>query len=55
MSSVTDSESRTTPAASEQEAPPGALGRLGVAAASRVRLTLVLWLAVIAGLGALAP
>jgi RND superfamily putative drug exporter len=34
---------------------PGALGRLGQAATRRFRLTLVLWLAVIAGLGALAP
>jgi RND superfamily putative drug exporter len=31
------------------------LGRLGVAAAGRFRVTLVLWLIVIAGLGALAP
>jgi RND superfamily putative drug exporter len=35
--------------------PPGVLGRLGTAAASRFRLTLVLWLVAIAGLGALAP
>ena len=34
---------------------PGLLGRLGRGAASRFRLTLVLWLVVIAGLGALAP
>ena len=33
----------------------GLLGRVGSAAARRFRLTLVLWLAVIAGLGALAP
>jgi hypothetical protein len=34
---------------------PGVLGRLGQAAAGRFRLTLALWLVVIAGLGALAP
>jgi putative drug exporter of the RND superfamily len=34
---------------------PGALGRLGVWATTRLRLVLVLWLAVIAGLGAFAP
>jgi putative drug exporter of the RND superfamily len=34
---------------------PGALGRLGQAAAGRFRMTLVLWLVAIAGLGALAP
>ena len=33
----------------------GLLGRLGAAAARRFRLTLVLWLAVLAGLGVLAP
>ncbi|WP_344663318.1 MMPL family transporter, partial [Catenulispora subtropica] len=33
----------------------GLLGRLGTAAARRFRLTLVLWLAVLAGLGVLAP
>lgn len=34
---------------------PGVLGRLGTAASDRFRRTLVLWLIVIAGLGALAP
>ena len=34
---------------------PGVLGRIGLFAADRFRLTLVLWLVVIAGLGALAP
>ena len=39
----------------DAEARPGLLGRLGMAAAGRFRLVLVLWLAAIAGLGALAP
>ena len=33
----------------------GPLGRLGVSAASRLRVTLVMWLVVVAALGALAP
>ena len=33
----------------------GLLGRLGAAAARRFRVALVLWLAVLAGLGVLAP
>ncbi|WP_034260978.1 MMPL family transporter [Actinospica robiniae] len=41
--------------AAEKPQRPGVLGRVGQAAASRFRLTLVLWLIVIAGLGALAP
>ncbi|MCX3062068.1 MMPL family transporter [Streptomyces beihaiensis] len=35
--------------------PPGRLGRLGVGATTHLRLVLVLWLAVVAGLGAFAP
>lgn len=33
----------------------GLLGRIGAAAARRFRVTLVVWLAVLAGLGVLAP
>ncbi|MDX3246400.1 MMPL family transporter [Streptomyces sp. ME18-1-4] len=35
--------------------PPGLLGRLGVWATTRLRVVLVLWLALVAGLGAFAP
>ncbi|MEU6350351.1 MMPL family transporter [Streptomyces sp. NPDC047072] len=41
-----------TPAA---PTPPGRLGRLGVWATTRLRLMLLLWLAVVVGLGAFAP
>ena len=39
----------------EQEPPPGLLGRLGLVAAGRFRLVVLLWLVLVAGLGALAP
>ncbi|MET9843863.1 MMPL family transporter [Streptomyces ossamyceticus] len=41
--------------ASAPHAPPGLLGRLGVWATTRLRVVLVLWLALVAGLGAFAP
>jgi putative drug exporter of the RND superfamily len=50
-----DIERPVVPGPHGTETAPGLLGRLGLAAARRFRLTLVLWLAVIAGLGALAP
>jgi RND superfamily putative drug exporter len=52
---VVASELRPVNDRQTQETAPGVLGRLGLAAAGRFRLTLVLWLIVIAGLGALAP
>ncbi|MFD8750207.1 MMPL family transporter [Kitasatospora sp. NPDC059577] len=39
----------------ERSGPPGLLGRLGLRAAGRLRLVAVLWLVVVAGLGAFAP
>jgi RND superfamily putative drug exporter len=39
----------------EQEPPPGVLGRIGLGAARRFRATVLLWLVLVAGLGALAP
>ena len=41
--------------APEQRVEPGVLGRIGVAATRRFRLVVLLWLIVVAGLGALAP
>lgn len=41
--------------ASAPHTPPGLLGRLGVWATTRLRVVLVLWLALVAGLGAFAP
>ncbi|MBR7830743.1 hypothetical protein KDK95_30855, partial [Actinospica sp. MGRD01-02] len=38
-----------------QEPPPGVLGRIGLVAARRFRTTVLLWLVLVAGLGALAP
>ncbi|PWI19345.1 multidrug RND transporter [Streptomyces sp. Act143] len=46
---------RETADASAEPAPPGPLGRLGVWATTHLRLVLVLWLVLVAGLGAFAP
>jgi putative drug exporter of the RND superfamily len=52
---VLDTGSRSAADERDRRAALGVLGRLGLAAAGRFRLTLVLWLILIAGLGALAP
>ncbi|MFG2731873.1 MMPL family transporter [Streptomyces canus] len=52
---TTAQSARETKDASAEPAPLGSLGRLGVWATTRLRLVLVLWLVLVAGLGAFAP